>query len=239
MATLAQINKTLDKIYAPQLGTLKQQGALLDQTAAAESASIEQAKVNAFRNVAETANSRGMLFSGFKPAEEARYLGEHYLPGKQKLAIQTQQNKLSLLDTMNKLKATQYQQAQDMFRDDRTFGENRRQFDKQHRLNMLQFQQSKKDKAAEMRFRQQELAISRQAAAASQARARTSAASQGPPSPTQFLAQSFSGYKPASEGGTPWYTEREIIPGLMATYNIPQAQAAKIAYDYRKRVFNE
>lgn len=78
---------------------------------------------------------------------------------------------------------------------------------------------------------EEEMSLNRQRAAASSAPQM--------PSINQFLVQAFSGYKPAYEGGTAYYTEREIIPALMANYGLSERDAANLAYEYRKRTFGE
>lgn len=70
---------------------------------------------------------------------------------------------------------------------------------------------------------------------------KASAASKGgggssTPSTSQFLVQAFSGYDPKKMKN---YTEKEVIPALMANYNLSKDQAAKLAYQYRKAVYNE
>lgn len=59
------------------------------------------------------------------------------------------------------------------------------------------------------------------------------------PSKSQFMVAAFSGYKPASEGGQPFYTEREVIPAMMANFNMTREEAAKQVYKYRQEVFGE
>lgn len=73
-----------------------------------------------------------------------------------------------------------------------------------------------------------------QASASLASKAASSAAST--PSTSQFLVQAFSGYDPKKMKN---YTEQEVIPALMANYNLSKTQAATLAYQYRKSVFNE
>lgn len=94
--------------------------------------------------------------------------------------------------------------------------------DRQYQLAMQQFQESQ-------RQFQQSLAAQKSSAAASSALPSTQAA----------LVSLFKGYKPAKEGGSAFYTEREVIPTLQATYGLSKDAAAKLAYSYRKQVFGE
>lgn len=80
--------KALEEAYAPQVQGLQQQIATLPQQFEAQKSALQQAKENAFRDITKTASRGGMFFTGFTPREEARYLGEKYLPGLQQLSAQ-------------------------------------------------------------------------------------------------------------------------------------------------------
>lgn len=67
-------------IYQPQRDWIAQQKAALPGQYAAELSALEQAKINAYRDIGTTARERGMTFSGFSPEMQARYLGATYLP---------------------------------------------------------------------------------------------------------------------------------------------------------------
>lgn len=79
---------------------------------------------------------------------------------------------------------------------------------------------------------QEKNAISRQSAA-------SSAAAAAAPSIGVGLAQLFSGYKPAHQGGQAYYTEDVIIPQIMEAYGLSEAAAKQQVYAYRKRAFGE
>lgn len=68
---------------------------------------LDQAKVNAFRDITNAANAKGMLFSGFTPDQEATYTGTKYLPAVANL-------KTSIANAVNKLNAERVTQAQDI-----------------------------------------------------------------------------------------------------------------------------
>lgn len=78
--------------------------ALLDEQAAAETntttqlSSLDQAKVNAFKDIDLSANRKGLLFSGFSPNEQASYIGTKYLPAVANL-------KAALENTRTKIKS--------------------------------------------------------------------------------------------------------------------------------------
>jgi len=69
-----------------------------------------------------------------------------------------------------------------------------------------------------------------------QAASRSSGSGSSTPSVSQFLVQAFSGYQP---GKMNFYTEREVIPALMANYDLTKSQAEKYAYDYRLQVYGK
>lgn len=80
--------RALEEAYAPQVQGLQQQISTLPQQFEAQKSALQQAKENAFRDITKTASRGGMFFTGFTPREEARYLGEKYLPGLQQLSAQ-------------------------------------------------------------------------------------------------------------------------------------------------------
>lgn len=89
--------KALEEAYAPQVQGLQQQIATLPQQFEAQKSALQQAKENAFRDITKTASRGGMFFTGFTPREEARYLGEKYLPGLQMLGQQETSARQGLL----------------------------------------------------------------------------------------------------------------------------------------------
>lgn len=111
-------------------------------------------------------------------------------------------------------------------------------------------QSSAEDAAAEQRRQadvqaqqfQQTLAENKRQADMSAAQARENAAASSKsaassiPSTSQFLVQAFHGYDPKAKSR---YTETDVIPALMANYNLSKTQAATLAYQYRKSVFGE
>jgi hypothetical protein len=75
-----------------------------------------------------------------------------------------------------------------------------------------------------------------QAAQSAKNAAKSATGSSSTPSVSQFLVQAFSGYQP---GKSNFYTEREVIPALMANYGLTKSQAEKYAYDYRQQVYGK
>ena len=123
MIDTAAKSKVLDSIYAPQTQFIQSQIDQLPQYYNAQKASIEQAKVNAFRDIGDTAQKRGMFFSGFQPAENARYLGEKYLPGLMEVDNQMNRERQGLLGQVVGLNADRGQQMLGYYdkNDDRTY----------------------------------------------------------------------------------------------------------------------
>jgi hypothetical protein len=97
---IAQRQKQLDQIYKPQEQFIKQQQAALPGQFAGQRSALEQAKVNEFRDIGNRAQSKGMFFSGFRPSEEARYLGERFLPGMQDITARQEQARMGLLERL-------------------------------------------------------------------------------------------------------------------------------------------
>jgi hypothetical protein len=97
---IQQRQQQIESIYKPQEQFIQQQKAALPGQFDGQRSALEQAKVNAFRDVGLQAQRRGMFFSGFQPAEQARYLGEKFLPGMQDIAARQEQSRLGLLEKL-------------------------------------------------------------------------------------------------------------------------------------------
>lgn len=95
-ARLAQEYANLSSVYDPQRTLVNQQLAALPGQYEGQKSALEQAKVNAFRDIASTAQARGSFFSGFQPEQMGRYTGEKYLPALANLSSQQQQAQFNL-----------------------------------------------------------------------------------------------------------------------------------------------
>lgn len=131
---IQQRQQQLAQVYDPQEQFIQQQKAALPGQFAGQRSALEQAKVNAFRDISQTANRRGMFFSGFQPAEQARYLGEQFLPGMQDVAARQETARLGLLEQLIGLRG---QRAGEMTK----FQEQLRQENLQRQRDQEAFQQ--------------------------------------------------------------------------------------------------
>lgn len=93
-------NQQIEQIYQPTEQFIKEEIARLPSIYEPEKAAIEQAKVNAFRDISKEAFKRGRFFGGFQPEEQARYLGEKYLPGLQRLELAKEESKRGLMSRL-------------------------------------------------------------------------------------------------------------------------------------------
>lgn len=103
---------SLSGTYDPQTQLVQSEIDQLAPEQATQQASLDQAKVNAFKDINSDANSRGLLFSGFSPENQAIYTGTKYLPAVANLATTFQNNKNTLLDKINQINSTRATQAQ-------------------------------------------------------------------------------------------------------------------------------
>lgn len=78
--TLEEYYNDLSTIYDPQKQFINTQMAQLPQQFTAQKSALAQAKINAFKDIANQSSARGAGWSGFRPGEEATYIGEKYLP---------------------------------------------------------------------------------------------------------------------------------------------------------------
>lgn len=104
-------------VYQPQVDLINQQIGQLQPQQDAEQASLDQAKVNAFKDITNQSNSRGVLFSGVPIDQQATYVGEKYLPAVANLKSTFQNNKNTLLGQINDIQAKRATQAQNTVSD--------------------------------------------------------------------------------------------------------------------------
>lgn len=132
--SLDQILASLDPAYAPQRTLYQQQQALIPGQTAQARAGLDVAKGNAFRDVNNNANSKGLAFSGIPVGEQTRYVGEKYLPAVANLENDAQKQTFTLsqalaqLESDKRLKATDTQNDQQKTLDAYLESERDRQF---------------------------------------------------------------------------------------------------------------
>lgn len=214
--------------YQPQYQTIDKDVAFNEQSGAAATAGLQAQQRQAFGGIEQAAQNKGMFFSGFSPSEQANYTSTVYLPKLAELNQTIAQTRNQLLGRKAELDTGIRNQAFQTREQDTAALR-----DWQQRQAQMQFEaeQNRLKMEHDARLQAQQIAAQRASSRAS------SAASK--PSTAQFLGQAFSGYKPAYEGGTAYYTEREVIPALMANYGMNEQQAKQTAYAYRKQVFGE
>lgn len=99
--------------YQPQVDLVNSQIAALPGQQQAVTDSLNQAKVNAFKDITNSANSKGVLFSGVPIDQQSTYVGTKYLPALAQNQTAFQNTKNTLLGQINTLSASRQKQAQD------------------------------------------------------------------------------------------------------------------------------
>lgn len=204
--SLASIISQLDPVYTPQKQLVQQQADALPAQQQAEQAGLEQAKTNAFNDINQSANAKGMFYSGAPIQEQQRYIGEKYLPAMANLQNTYTNKRLSLASTIAGLTADQMKQAQGV------------------RNGQLQAEQDAAAKIQAARIAASSKVSSRQPTAAEQ---KTAARGQL----NSDLASAFNGF-----GSRPsFYTEKVIIPQLIQAYpEFTQDEIKNAVYGYRQ-----
>ena len=121
--------KSLESIYAPQRQLLQQQMKSLPQQYAMERSGLEQAKLNAFRDISSKARGMGVAFGGYSPSEQARYTGATYLPALGKIQQAQTEGLTSLQSALNQLYGTQQKEAMGLYQTAQQQAEARRQWE--------------------------------------------------------------------------------------------------------------
>jgi predicted NAD-dependent protein-ADP-ribosyltransferase YbiA (DUF1768 family) len=151
MATLQEYYNQLAPIYEPQIASLKAQEASLAPQYQAQKSALEQARINAFRNISNTASARGMAFSGFTPEQEAQYTGTTYLPAMANLETQQLKSKQSLIDAINAANSERYAKAMGLSESaqqaEAKLAEEQRQFEQQQAMEAYKAQLSASTKS--------------------------------------------------------------------------------------------
>lgn len=226
--TLDQLTTDTNSIYDPQRANINNQIASAGTRLSGDEAGLAAAQTNAFGDITQQAARRGALFSGFTPDQQAHYTAEKYLPALAGLRTANEQTIQGLNNNLLTLNSDQAQKAFDTQNQDisQLYDYNKTQAE--HQFQTQQAQTAYQQELEKLRVQAQYDAQSRASSNASQT-----------PSTQQFLVSAFSGYKPAYQGGQAYYTEREVIPALMANYGLNKQQASDLAYGYRKQVFGE
>jgi hypothetical protein len=82
---------------------------------AAETKGLEAAKNDAFGQITDQANRRGLFYSGIPIAEEQKYTGATFLPAVANLYSRYRQQRFNLQDALAKLTSEQYLRGQDIY----------------------------------------------------------------------------------------------------------------------------
>jgi len=221
MATRFQeaAQQQLNPFFQQQEKAVKQQLPAIQQLYNTLLTGLEGQRATETQNILEDASSRGVLRSTL-PVDLQSQLGAALLAERGKLESQRAGDIANVNKSLSDIGLARTQSISQL-------ADTLQQRDLQERQFQLQQQQADREFQLGQQKLQAEIAASRQTAASNT------------PSTAQFLSQAFSGYKPAYEGGQAYYTEREVIPALMANYGLNESQAAQMAYEYRKRVFGE
>lgn len=116
MATpLAQILQQISASYQPQKDVINQQVAKLDPQMQAEQKGLDAAKTDAFQQITDQSNRRGLLFSGIPLGEQAQYTGANYLPAVANLHSKYAQQKFNLQNALAQIDASAYKDAYGLY----------------------------------------------------------------------------------------------------------------------------
>lgn len=142
---IGDIYNSLAPAINPSIALQKEQLDLIQPQLDADIKGAEQAKVNEFRNITNLANRRGLTFSGIPIQEQARYIGEKFLPAVQALKLGAQKERIKIRDIIAGIQRDAYMQAFNTQEGDRdkvfTYnqGEADRQFSQSERIAGQEF----------------------------------------------------------------------------------------------------
>ena len=112
---LNDILTELNGVYQPQKDLYNQQIQQLDPQMQAEQKGLDAAKSDAFSQITDQANRRGLFYSGIPVSEEQKYTGASYLPAVANLHSRYAQQRFNLQDALAKITQEQYLKGQDIY----------------------------------------------------------------------------------------------------------------------------
>lgn len=177
---LQDLIATIGQSVQPQQQLLDQQIVQNDQAGAAQVAGLDARKTQAFGQIEQGAQNKGMFFSGFAPDEEANYTADTYLPALANLQSTIAQTRAGLIGQKNELNTGVFNKAFDTQQQDQAVLNDWNKMTAQQ-----QFEASEADKQRVFTAQQNEKdrATSRSNAAASKA---------NEPTPSQNMAAALS-----------------------------------------------
>lgn len=221
------MSQTLPEIIAANKAVRDSQRVLINQQKAAlpgqEQAAVgglETAKTNAFGDIVNAANARGVVYSGAPIQEQQRYVGERYLPALASLKADFANRGSKLDQAMLGIDQDEMTTAQHI----------------QAEQQRAEAEQARAE--AEAAYKQEQLQLQRQRIAISQQRA---SAPRKPNRQDEIyssfqddLRGAFNGF-----GARPtFFTEKNIIPQLQAAYpELSPDKIQQLVYAYRKANF--
>lgn len=128
---LEQILQELDATYQPQKDQYNKSISAVDPTLQAEEQGLQAAKTDAFGQIDQQANRRGMFYSGMPIAEEQRYTGQSFLPSIANMRAKYAQQKFDLTNALHKITQDEYGQAEGIRQTELDREEKQREFDRQ------------------------------------------------------------------------------------------------------------
>jgi hypothetical protein len=212
-------------IYDPQRAIIAQQRAALEPAMQSQISALEQAKINAYRDIGTTARARGMQFSGFSPEQEARYTGATYLPALANVKAQYAAGMTSLDKALADIATAQGTQALNLYQGEKTY---QRQQETQQKEFDWKAAQAELDRQANLRI--------------ANARASSSSSSSSSEPSTMSVKRQLqqdinNAYQNAAaqKPSDAYYTEKVILPTLYENYGeLGYDYINKQVYEYRK-----
>lgn len=112
---LQDILTELNSVYNPQRDVYNAQLSSVDPQLEAEQKGLQAQKEDAFGQITQQANRRGLFYSGLPIQEEQRYTGSQFLPAVANLRAKYAQQRFGLQEALAKITQEQGNRAQDIY----------------------------------------------------------------------------------------------------------------------------
>lgn len=142
--TLEQIMAELDPGYTGSRDSINKQIGGLGGQKANDIKQLESTKVDAYRNIDDTAASRGVLYGGVPAIEQSQYLKNTFTPAYSNIQSTYANKQLSLEEALNSLNRDQRTNASNLYQQEQQREQQRQQWEAEMAEQRRQFDEQQK-----------------------------------------------------------------------------------------------
>lgn len=232
---LQQLVNELGQAYAPATQLIDQSLSNQQQIAQDNAAAAEAQKQQEFRGIEQTAQNRGMYFSGFTPNEQAQYVSANYLPALAKFRTDLEEARLAALGKKADIQTSVFNQALGIRESDLAA---QRQYQTEQERRAYEAEQARIQREFQSREAARDRSLSAVAATTKVKEPTKADARQGLTSDVAMFFNNLGGSQALTDPRNEFITERQLIPRLLQAYpELTPEEVNDVVYSYRKNAF--